>query len=67
LTQEDLKDPERRANAESRAKLYDRLVQRYARTWGYRAFRADTGSLVRYELSKLGVKENFHDGKNPGS
>lgn len=63
---EDLKDPERRANAESRAKLYDRLVQRYARTWGYRAFRADTGSLVRYELSKLGVKENFHDGKNPG-
>jgi len=38
---------------ESRAKLYDRLVQRYTRTWGYRAFRADTGDMVRYELSRL--------------
>jgi len=40
-------------NRESRAKLYDRLVQRYARTWGYRPFRADTGSIVRYELSRI--------------
>jgi hypothetical protein len=40
-------------NPESRAKLYDRLVQRYARAWGYRAFRADTGDLVIYELSRL--------------
>jgi predicted chitinase len=40
-------------NPESRAKLYDRLVQRYAKAWGYRAFRADTGKLVRYELSRL--------------
>jgi hypothetical protein len=39
-------------NPESRAKLYDRLVQRYARAWGYRAFRADTGDLVIYELSR---------------
>ena len=47
-------------NPESRAKLYDRLVQRYARAWGYRAFRADTGSIVRYELSRLkpGVTED---------
>ena len=47
-------------NPESRAKLYDRLVQRYARAWGYRAFRADTGSIVRYELSRLkqGVAES---------
>lgn len=54
-------------NPESRAKLYDRLVQRYARAWGYRAFRADTGTIVRYELSRLakGVAENFHDGKHP--
>jgi predicted metal-dependent phosphoesterase TrpH len=46
-------------NPESRAKLYDRLVQRYARAWGYRAFRADTGNLVVYELSRLtqNVKE----------
>lgn len=54
-------------NPESRAKLYDRLVQRYARAWGYRAFRADNGNLVIYELNKIKpVAENFADGKNPG-
>jgi len=55
-------------NPESRAKLYDRLVQRYARAWGYRAFRADNGDLVIYELSRIkkSVAENFADGKNPG-
>ena len=53
---------------ESRAKLYDRLVQRYTRAWGYRAFRADyRGDMVRYELSRLQppVQENFADGQNP--
>ena len=40
-------------NSESRASLYDRLVQRYARSWGYRAFRADNGDLVIYELSRI--------------
>ena len=40
-------------NSESRAKLYDRLVQRYSNAWGYRAFRADSGDLVIYELSRL--------------
>jgi putative chitinase len=44
-------DPDQ--NSESRAKLYDRLVQRYSRAWGYRAFRADNGNLVMYELSRL--------------
>jgi hypothetical protein len=55
-------------NPESRAKLYDRLVQRYARAWGYKAFRADTGDLVIYELSRLqpAVAENFADGKVKG-
>ena len=54
-------------NPESRAKLYDRLVQRYARAWGYRALRADNGNLVIYELTRLKpVKENFADGKHPG-
>jgi hypothetical protein len=59
-------DPDQ--NSESRAKLYDRLVQRYARSMGYRAFRADTGSIVHYELSRLkqSTAENFADGKNPG-
>jgi hypothetical protein len=40
-------------NPESRAKLYDRLVQRYAKAWGYRAFRADNGDLVMYELARM--------------
>jgi hypothetical protein len=48
-------------NPESRAKLYDRLVQRYAKAWGYRAFRADNGDLVIYELSRL--KQGVAEGK----
>jgi len=51
-------------NPESRAKLYDRLVQRYARAWGYRAFRADNGDIVIYELSRL--KPAVAEGKQPG-
>ena len=47
------KEVEPDQNSESRAKLYDRLVIRYARTWGYRPLRADTGTIVRYELSRL--------------
>ena len=55
-------------NPESRAKLYDRLVQRYARAWGYDAYNEDHGDQVTYELTRLnpGVAENFADGKNPG-
>lgn len=46
-------------NAESRAGLYDRLVQRYAKAWGFRAFRADTGNKVIYELNRIKpVSEN---------
>lgn len=40
-------------NSESRAKLYDRLVQRYSNAWGYRTVRADSGDVVIYELSRL--------------
>ena len=40
-------------NSESRVKLYDRLVQRYSKSWGYRASRADKGDLVIYELSRI--------------
>jgi len=54
-------------NPASRAKLYDRMIQRYARAWGYRALRADTGSLVIYELTRINpVSENFADGKVKG-
>ena len=33
--------------------MYDRLVQRYAKAWGYRAFRGDTHASVMYELSRI--------------
>jgi hypothetical protein len=38
---------------QNRASLYDRLVQRYAKDWGFRAFRADIGNKVMYELSRI--------------
>jgi hypothetical protein len=61
------KEVEQGQNSESRARLYDSLVQRYARSWGFRAFRADTGNKVIYELSrKQPVPENFADGKVKG-
>ena len=37
----------------SRSRLYDSLVQRYAKSWGFKAFRADTGNKVMYELSRI--------------
>jgi len=40
-------------NSESRSKLYDRLVQRYSKAWGYRAYRADSIGLVTYELARM--------------
>jgi hypothetical protein len=46
------KEVEQGQNAQSRARLYDSLVQRYARAWGFRAFRADTGNKVIYELNR---------------
>lgn len=42
-----------KANPESRAKLYDRMVLRYAKSWGYKFFRADNGSDIMYQLSRL--------------
>lgn len=62
------KDVEPGQNAQSRARLYDSLVQRYARSWGFRAFRADTGNKVIYELNRINkdVSENFADGKAKG-
>jgi len=46
------KEVEQGQNSQSRARLYDSLVQRYAKAWGFRAFRADTGNKVIYELSR---------------
>ncbi len=61
------KEVEQGQNAQSRARLYDSLVQRYARSWGFRAFRAETGNKVIYQLSRIAkpVGENFADGRNP--
>jgi hypothetical protein len=55
----DTDDNGAQVNPESRAKLYDRLVQRYSKALGYRAFRADNGDIVIYELSRIkqGVME----------
>lgn len=41
------------ANSESRAKLYDRLVSRYAKAWGYEAYSEDHGDQITYELTIL--------------
>jgi len=65
------KEVEQGQNAQSRASLYDTLVQRYARALGFKAFRADTGNKVMYELTRIKpivakpVAENFADGRNP--
>ena len=40
-------------NPESRAKLYDRLVQRYAKAWGYEEYAEDHGDQITYELTRL--------------
>jgi len=44
-------------NPESRAKLYDRLIQRYVKAWGYRALRTDTTASVKYELSRIPMQK----------
>ena len=48
----------------SRARLYDSLVQRYAKSWGFKAFRTDTGNKVMYELSRIkkDIAEESFDG-----
>jgi len=50
-----------RFNPESRAKLYNRMVQRYARAWGYEDYAEDHGDQITYELTQLkqgAVKED---------
>jgi len=46
------KEVEPGQNSQSRAKLYNRLVQRYAAAWGYDARSFDHGDQVTYELSR---------------
>lgn len=47
------KEVEPGQNSQSRAKLYDRLVDRYARSWGYKSTRADQGDVVVYNLIRV--------------
>jgi len=50
-------------NSESRAKLYGRIIQRYASAMGYEAYQEDHGDQVTYELTRLeNVTENSADG-----
>jgi len=60
LTFSATKDVEPGQNSESRAKLYNRLVDRYAAAWGYDALINDLGDQVEYELTRLkpGVTED---------
>ena len=54
-------------NAESRAKLYNSLVKRYAGALGYDSKINDQGDHVTYTLKRRkDVAENFKDGKKPG-
>ena len=53
-------------DSQSRAKLYNRLIARYARAWGYEDYSEDHGDQVTYELTRIkneNVAENFADGK----
>ena len=58
------KEVEDGQKSQSRARLYDSLVQRYARAWGFKAFRADTGDKVIYELNRIN-KEVDEARRNP--
>jgi uncharacterized protein (DUF2267 family) len=48
-------------NPESRAKLYTRLVQRYAGAWGYQAQVDDEGDVVIYKLTKNIAEEQLDE------
>ena len=50
---------------ESRAKLYNRMVHRYAQVWGYDLMTHDNGDLVMYELTRLKPSVNEASGYIP--
>jgi 8-oxo-dGTP pyrophosphatase MutT (NUDIX family) len=68
------KEVEPGQNSESRAKLYNRLVDRYAASWGYDTRTFEHGNAVTYELTQYPSSgpfestftENFADGKVKG-
>jgi hypothetical protein len=59
------KEVEPGQNSESRAKLYNRMVNRYAAAWGYTPHSFDHGDEVKYELSQ--IKQGVAEARtNPG-
>jgi GNAT superfamily N-acetyltransferase len=63
----DMARPGANVNPESRAKLYNRLVQRYAGAMGYSVKQQEGNNKVTYTLrkSKAGVAENADNKENP--
>ena len=59
------KEDESEETTNSRTKLYDRLVQRYASGLGYRVDRWESGYGVNYELTKL--KQSVAEDENNGT
>jgi hypothetical protein len=62
------KDVEPRQKSMSRSNLYNRLVQRYANSWGYDVDIDDFADTTVYNLHTINesVTENFADGKVKG-
>jgi hypothetical protein len=56
------KEVEPGQNSESRAKLYNRMVNRYAAAWGYTPHSFDHGDEVKYELSR--IKQDVAEGES---
>jgi hypothetical protein len=54
------KEVEPGQSSQSRSKLYDRLVQRYANAWGYESHQEDYSDHVKYRLTK---KKNVTEAK----
>jgi GNAT superfamily N-acetyltransferase len=59
-------DIESNKNTQSRSRLYDSLVNRYARSWGYASTKEHSNRGVMYKLIKTGayMNENYIDSKN---
>ena len=59
------KDVEPGQNTESRARLYNRLVDRYASAWGYESYAEDHGDQITYELTQ--TKQAVTEAKMPAA
>lgn len=61
------KEVEPGQNSESRTDLYQRMVDRYARAWGFKVDVGQSGPNTVFTLTRgFGIRENFADGKVRG-